>query len=223
MLETYRTILEYGTHEIIEKKSRFIASFFPVKTEEEAREYIDMVKKEHRTANHNVFAYRIGERDELQRMSDDGEPQGTAGMPMLSVLQGLELKNVLVVVTRYFGGTLLGTGGLVRAYGGAVKEGLEALGFVTLQRYQKYMLHIAYSDHGKVQYELLQKNHTIYDTIYGEGVELVVYVRSAEVESFEKLMIDLFRGEAVFSKEEWVYAYEDETVALQLVEEGSVL
>ncbi len=220
MLETYRTILEYGTHEIVEKKSRFIASFFSVKSEEDAKEYIELVKKEHRTANHNVFAYRIGERDELQRFSDDGEPQGTAGMPMLSVLQGVDLKNTLVVVTRYFGGTLLGTGGLVRAYGGAVKEGLDTIGYVTLQLYQKYSLKIAYSDHGKVQYELLQNQHIIYDTIYGEEVELAVYVKFSEIGHFEKLMMELFRGEERFFKEDVIYGYEDENLGLQLVEEG---
>ena len=110
MAEKYRTILNEAQAEIVEKKSRFISYAKPVKTEEEAREFIDMIKKMNWDATHNVFAYQVGERNEIQRFSDDGEPQGTAGMPVLTVLTGEEIKNTVIVVTRYFGGTLLGTG-----------------------------------------------------------------------------------------------------------------
>ena len=119
MLKKYKTILEEAEGEIVEKKSRFIATVRPVKTEDEARAFIEEMKKKYWNATHNVFAYQIGERNELQRFSDDGEPQGTAGMPVLNVLKGEDVKDTAVVVTRYFGGTLLGTGGLVRAYGKA--------------------------------------------------------------------------------------------------------
>ena len=132
MLKKYKTILEEAEEEIVEKKSRFIATVRPVKTEDEARAFIEEMKKKYWDARHNVFAYQIGERNELQRFSDDGEPQGTAGMPVLNVLKGEDVKDTAVVVTRYFGGTLLGTGGLVRAYGKAAKEGLLSAGIVEM-------------------------------------------------------------------------------------------
>ena len=124
MLEKYKVVYKGGQDEIIEKKSRFIATVAPVESEEEALAFIEAMKKKYWDARHNCFAYVIGERGQLARCSDDGEPGGTAGKPMLDVLMGEELIDVCAVVTRYFGGTLLGTGGLVRAYSGAVKEGL---------------------------------------------------------------------------------------------------
>ncbi len=120
-----KIVTEGGTGEVIEKKSRFIASIFPIQTEEEALTYLSQVRKKYYDARHNCFAYVVGEKNETERCSDDGEPSGTAGRPMMDVLTGQGLHNVLVVVTRYFGGTLLGTGGLVRAYSAAVKAGLE--------------------------------------------------------------------------------------------------
>ena len=108
-----KTTVKPGYAEITEKKSRFIAHTRPVKSEEEARAFIEEIKKKYYDARHNVFAYQIGEKNELKRFSDDGEPQGTAGMPVLSVLSSEDIKNTAVVVTRYFGGILLGTGGLV--------------------------------------------------------------------------------------------------------------
>ena len=122
MLEQYKTVLEGGEGEIIEKKSRFIATVRPVEKEEEALSFIEEMRKKYWDATHNCYAYVIGERQEVMRCSDDGEPGGTAGKPMLDVLLGEELYNTAVVVTRYFGGTLLGTGGLVRAYSKAVQE-----------------------------------------------------------------------------------------------------
>ena len=135
MLPEYRTIYRGGEDEIVEKKSRFIATVVPVNTEEEALEFVEKTRKKYWDARHNCFAYIIGERGQLQRCSDDGEPNGTAGKPMLDVLLGNELRNVAVVVTRYFGGTLLGTGGLVRAYSGAVKAGLDASMVITKIRH----------------------------------------------------------------------------------------
>ena len=124
MLEQYKTVYQGGTGEVVEKKSRFIATVRPVNSEEEALQFIEEMKKKYWDARHNCSAYVIGERREFMRCSDDGEPQGTAGKPMLEVLLGEDLYNTAVVVTRYFGGTLLGTGGLVRAYSKAVQEGL---------------------------------------------------------------------------------------------------
>ena len=205
ILEHYKTVLDTGEYEIYEKKSRFIATIQPVKTEEEAKQCIEEIKKKHRGANHTVFAYQIGERDELQRFSDDGEPQGTAGLPILNVLQGEALKNVLVAVTRYFGGTLLGTGGLVRAYGKAAKEGLIATGIVTLQLYQEYSITINYTDSGKVKYEILQDGHILHNTLYTDNVEFIVLVEFQNIQSFEKKSMDMFRGETCFKKEGLTY------------------
>ena len=131
MLEQYKTVHVGGEAEIIEKKSRFIATVKPVKSEEEAIAFIETLKKKYWNATHNCFAYVIGEHFQVQRCSDDGEPSGTAGKPMLDVLLGEEIHDVAVVVTRYFGGTLLGTGGLVRAYQSSTKAGLEASKVIT--------------------------------------------------------------------------------------------
>ncbi len=201
MLNQLKTILKEGETEIFEKKSRFIATVRPVKSEEEAKQFIEEMKKKYWNATHNVFAYQIGERNELQRFSDDGEPQGTAGMPVLNVLKGEEAQNTAVVVTRYFGGTLLGTGGLVRAYGKAAKEGLLAAGIVTLILYAKYQITTEYADSGKVQYEILQGGHILYDTQYADKVTYTVFVKSDEAEGFEKKMVDIFRGSSPFEKQ----------------------
>lgn len=199
MLKKYKTILREAQAEIVEKKSRFIATVRPVRTEEEARAFLEEMKKKYWNATHNVFAYQIGERDELQRFSDDGEPQGTAGMPVLSVLKGEEVKNTAIVVTRYFGGTLLGTGGLVRAYGKAAKEGLLAAGIAELVLYRKYAVRTAYTDSGKAQYEILKEGYVLFDTIYTEQVEYIVLVEEEQGEAFEKKMTELFRGEQPFA------------------------
>ena len=151
MLKKYKTILAQAEAEIVEKKSRFIATVRPVKTEEEARSFIEELKKKYWDATHNVFAYQIGERNEIQRFSDDGEPQGTAGMPVLNVLKGEDVKDTAIVVTRYFGGTLLGTGGLVRAYGKAAKEGLLTAGIAELVLYSRYFVTVDYTDSGTVR------------------------------------------------------------------------
>lgn len=198
MLKKYRTILEEAEGEIIEKKSRFIATVRPVKTEQEARAFIEEMKKKYWNATHNVFAYQIGERNELQRFSDDGEPQGTAGMPVLNVLKGEDIKDTAIVVTRYFGGTLLGTGGLVRAYGKAAKEGLLAAGIAEMVLYRKYAVTAEYTDSGKVQYEILQGGHELFDTVYTHQVEFTVLVEVDAAEQFEKKMTEIFRGKQSF-------------------------
>ena len=126
MTETYKILYRGGEGEIVEKKSRFIATTRPVESEEEAAAFIEEMRKKYWDARHNCSAYVIGDRGQTSRCSDDGEPPQTAGRPMLDVLLGAEVRNVCVVVTRYFGGTLLGTGGLVRAYSSAVQEGLKA-------------------------------------------------------------------------------------------------
>ncbi|OUQ55873.1 YigZ family protein [Tyzzerella sp. An114] len=196
MLKKYKTILNQAEAEIIEKKSRFIATVRPVKDEDEARAFIDEMKKKYWNATHNVFAYQIGDRNEIQRCSDDGEPQGTAGKPVLDVLAGEDIKNTAIVVTRYFGGTLLGTGGLVRAYGKSAKEGILSAGVAEMVLYRKFSIVTDYPTSGKIQYEILQDGHIIHDTIYTENVEFIVLTEADFADSFNSKMIDVSNGKA---------------------------
>lgn len=205
MLKKYKTILEQAEAEISEKKSRFIATVRPVKTEEEARAFIEEMKKKYWDATHNVFAYQIGERNEIQRFSDDGEPQGTAGMPILNVLKGEDIKDTAIVVTRYFGGTLLGTGGLVRAYGKSAKEGLLAAGIAELILYCRYSVNVPYTESGKVQYEILQAGHVLHDTVYTDQVQFVVLVEAEQAEQFAQQMTDVLKGKEATEKIDEVF------------------
>ena len=205
MLKKYKTILAQAEAEIVEKKSRFIATVRPVKTEEEARSFIEELKKKYWDATHNVFAYQIGERNEIQRFSDDGEPQGTAGMPVLNVLKGEDVKDTAIVVTRYFGGTLLGTGGLVLAYGKAAKEGLQTAGLAEFALYSRYFVTVDYTDSGKVQYEILQDGHVLHDTQYTDQVQFCVLVESEQSEAFEKKMLDIMKGKQAAEKVDEVF------------------
>lgn len=174
MLSRYRTVYSGGEAEIIEKKSRFIATVKPVKSEEEAITFIESLKKKYWDATHNCSAYVIGERFQIQRCSDDGEPSGTAGKPMLDVLLGEQIHDTVVVVTRYFGGTLLGTGGLVRAYQGATKAGLDASVVITKMHGQKISIQTDYTGLGKIQYILGQRGITILNSEYTDKVDLEV-------------------------------------------------
>lgn len=218
MLKKYKTILEQAEGEIIEKKSRFIATVRPVKTEEDAKTFVEEMKKKYWNATHNVFAYQIGEHNEIQRFSDDGEPQGTAGMPVLNVLQGEDIKDVAVVVTRYFGGTLLGTGGLVRAYGKAAKEGLLAAGIKELVLYSLYQVTVDYTESGKVQYEIIQDGHVLHDTVYTDQVVYTVLVEADRTEEFEKKLLDILKGKIAAKKQREIFGtWQNDT--LQLIEE----
>ena len=151
MLKKYRTILAQAEAEIVEKKSRFIATVRPVKTEEEARAFIEEMKKKYWNATHNVFAYQIGERNELQRFSDDGEPQGTAGMPILHVLDTNGVSDVVCTVTRYFGGILLGAGGLVRAYSKGAAGAVEDAGKTDVIEYKTISVTYGYDLHSSME------------------------------------------------------------------------
>ena len=207
MLPEYRTIYQGGEDEIVEKKSRFIASVIPVENEEEALEFIEKTKKQYWDASHNCFAYVIGERGQLQRCSDDGEPNGTAGKPMLDVLLGNELRNVAVVVTRYFGGTLLGTGGLVRAYSQAVKAGLQASVMITKILGVKLHIETDYTTFGKIQYILAQRELKILDTVYTDKVELEVLIPKTELEQVMHAITEGTNAQADMTpKEECYYA-----------------
>lgn len=159
-----------GQGELVEKKSRFIATVRPVETEEEAVTFINETKKKYWDARHNCSAFVIGKNQELTRCSDDGEPAGTAGRPMLDVLLKEGIHNTAVVVTRYFGGVLLGTGGLVRAYQGAVQKGLDAAVIVEKFEGQILLITTDYTGLGKIQYLLAQEKITIMDTSYADNV-----------------------------------------------------
>lgn len=181
MLSQYRTVYAGGEAEIIEKKSRFIATVKPVTSEEEAISFIEALKKKYWNATHNCFAYVIGEHFQVQRCSDDGEPSGTAGKPMLDVLLGEEIHDAVVVVTRYFGGTLLGTGGLVRAYQAATKAGLEASVVITKVHGQKISIRTDYTGLGKIQYILGQRGISILHSEYTDKVVLEVLLSETEI------------------------------------------
>ncbi|MGL4790577.1 MAG: YigZ family protein [Anaerotignaceae bacterium] len=196
MSNKIRTILNEGTAEIVEKKSRFIANVRPVKTEEEARAFIEEIKKKYYDARHNVFAYQTSQPSEIQRFSDDGEPQGTAGMPVLSVLTGEEIKNCCIVVTRYFGGTLLGTGGLVRAYGKSAKEAILNAGIAELTIFDEISIVSDYTLQGKIQYALAQNQHIIKDTLFTDKVEFIVLAEEEKTDTLIKELVNLTSGKA---------------------------
>lgn len=201
MLSQYKTVYAGGRGEIVEKKSRFIASVFPVSTEEEAAEIIEKVKKEFWDGRHNCWAYVIGEEFQNQRCSDDKEPSGTAGKPILDVIMGQGLHNVLVVVTRYFGGTLLGTGGLVRAYSGATKEGLALSTIITKIYGVKLNIYTDYTGLGKIQYILGERHITVLDSVYGEQVEVQVIVPETEEKSVIAEIVEGTNGKAEIRKD----------------------
>ena len=186
----YKIIKTGGQGEIIEKKSRFIATVLPVSTEEEAVVFIESMKKKYWDARHNCSAFVIGSRNEISRCSDDGEPSGTAGRPMLEVLLGEEVHNVAVVVTRYFGGVLLGTGGLVRAYTKAVQEGLNASEVITLKYGTRMLIETDYNGVGKLQYILGKSGVAIEDSIYTDKVVLQVFLLQEQKEQIIKEIIE---------------------------------
>ncbi len=202
-----KTIYSGGEGEIVEKKSRFIATVRPVNSEEEAVAFINEMKKKYWDARHNCFAFVIGDHQEISRCSDDGEPAQTAGRPMLDVLLKEELHNAAVVVTRYFGGTLLGTGGLVRAYQKAVQEGLAASVIIDKKPGHKLTIGTDYVGLGKIQYLIGKENLTTIDTIYTDQVEILVMVPSELQNKIEKDIIEATSGNARISwGEEVLYA-----------------
>ena len=191
-----------GEGEIVEKKSRFIATVAPVRTEEEALSFIEAVRKKYWDARHNCFAYVIGERNESARCSDDGEPQGTAGKPMLDVLIGNRLHNTAVVVTRYFGGVLLGTGGLVRAYSAAVKEGIASSVIITRIRGVKLEISTDYTGLGKIQYILGQRGIRILNSEYTDAVRLEVLLAEEVKEQVKAEITEGTNGQAGLNETE---------------------
>lgn len=187
----YKTLHEFGVDEIIIEKSTFIGYAKPISTEEEAVEFINEIKKKHKDATHNVWAYTVGQNMNIQRYSDDGEPQGTAGIPTLEVIKKEDLRDVVVVVTRYFGGIKLGAGGLVRAYTKGAKIGLEAAKIIEKVKYQEVKIKIDYNQLGKIQNEIMNMGYFIKDTIYEDNVEIIVYSKQDKLEEIINKITDI--------------------------------
>jgi len=194
ILEDYRILKEGGSGEIVEKKSRFIATLSPAASEEEAAAFIEEIKKKYWDARHNCSAFVIGPKAEITRCSDDGEPSGTAGRPILEVLLSEEIRNAAVVVTRYFGGTLLGTGGLVRAYTQAVKEGLKNSKTAKMYYGMEIVVNTDYNGVGKILYLLEKQGLKAKSAEYAQDVTLKVTVPIKKKEGLIKEVIQATGG-----------------------------
>lgn len=205
MLKTYRTVEQLGQAEIVIEKSTFIGYAKPVNNEEEALAFIQEIKKKHRDATHNVPAYVLGEHNEIQRCNDDGEPSGTAGVPVLEVLKKEDMRDVAVVVTRYFGGIKLGTGGLVRAYTRGAKIALEAAKIITKVLYQVVVITVDYTMLGALQNQLRLNQYDTKDIVYDELVHLHVWVEQDDVANFKAQIIEWTNGRAVLADGEISY------------------
>ncbi|MFP7734108.1 YigZ family protein [Priestia aryabhattai] len=209
MLSQYYTVKQEGSHEITIQKSRFICHMKRVTTEEEAQQFIQNIKKQHWNATHNCSAYLIGERDQFQKANDDGEPSGTAGVPMLEVLKKRGLKDTVVVVTRYFGGIKLGAGGLVRAYGKSVSEALNELGIVKRTLMAVMHTNVDYTWLGKLENELRSSVYLLKEIHYADMVEIETFVEEAQTEAFSEWMTELTNGQADIRAGETTYLEED--------------
>lgn len=207
-MSTYKTLHEFGMDEITIEKSTFIGYAKPIKTEEEAIEFVNEIKKKHKDATHNVWAYTVGKTMNIQRYSDDGEPQGTAGIPTLEVIKKEDLRDVVVVVTRYFGGVKLGAGGLVRAYTKGAKIGIDAAKVIEKVMYKEVRIKIDYNQLGKVQNEIMNMNYFVKDTIYEDNVEIIVYSRLEEVKVLTDKMVDITSATAKINLGEEFYLSE---------------
>lgn len=198
-MEEYFIVEKAGQGEVIEKKSRFIAHVLPVQSEEEALMHIERIKKEYWDARHNCYAFIIGRNSEIQRFSDDGEPQGTAGKPILEVLANGNIRNTLIIVTRYFGGTLLGTGGLVRAYGQSAKVGIQNALVMRVCEGVCFDLRCDYNSIGKIKYIMGQMNISAEEE-YGEDVNLHINMKKSDLPNFQSLVVDATSGKAVWGE-----------------------
>jgi uncharacterized YigZ family protein len=205
MDKRYKTIYEYGEAEIIINKSKFIGYAMPIETEEEALEFIEKIKTKHRDATHNVYAYVLGKDSNTQRFSDDGEPSGTAGIPALEVIKKEDLRNVVVVVTRYFGGVKLGGGGLIRAYTKGAKIGLEAGSIIDMVLHQKIKIRMDYTLYGKVENYLINEEYIVDETIFDDAVNTFVYIEDHKVEEFYTIIADLTNGNGILENLEEEY------------------
>lgn len=210
MQSYYYTVKGHGEHEITIQKSRFIAHIARATTEEEAQNFILEIKKKHWGATHNCSAYMIGEHNQVQKANDDGEPSGTAGVPILEVLKKKDLKDTVVVITRYFGGIKLGAGGLIRAYGKATSEGISAIGMVERKLVQIMHTNVEYTLLGKLENELRSSSlFLLKDIHYLEDVTFDVYVEENKIETYQDWMTELTNGKAETTPGERLYLEQD--------------
>lgn len=205
MRNDYLTVAGEGTTDIHIKKSQFIAFVARAETEDEANEFINRIKKEHHTATHNCSAYVVGENQRFQKANDDGEPSGTAGVPILEVLLKQNLTDTVVVITRYFGGIKLGSGGLIRAYGQATTKGIEATGVVLRKKHHVMSIAIDYTWLGKVENEVRQSSYQLKEIVYLEDVQLFLYVPLEGEDAFREWITEMTNGQADITIDETVF------------------
>ncbi|GIP38932.1 YigZ family protein [Paenibacillus sp. J31TS4] len=210
MIQYYKTLKHYGAKEIVIKKSRFIGHAQPVASEEEAVRFVESLQKEHWSATHNCWAYVVGERDEYQKQSDDGEPSGTAGKPILEVIKSQQLKNVAIVVTRYFGGIMLGAGGLIRAYTDGAVAGIEAAEPVWQVLHREVKATVDYHWLGKLENELHLKGILRGETEFTDKVTLTCLPLEPQTDALIRRLTDLTQGQAEIQTGEAFYRAHDE-------------
>lgn len=208
MLPSYYSVKGYGEHEIEIQKSRFTAYIERAETEQEAQEFIQRIKRKNWNATHNCSAYMIGENDQIQKANDDGEPSGTAGVPILEVLKKKHLKDTVVVITRYFGGIKLGAGGLIRAYGKATSEGIATTGIVERKLMRIMHTSVDYTWLGKLENELRSSIYKIKEIHYLENVELETFVEEGQTSTFKEWMTELTNGQSKIVSGEVIYMEE---------------
>ncbi|MFE5393730.1 YigZ family protein [Streptomyces sp. NPDC056568] len=199
MQDEYRTVARAGVHETEINRSRFLCALAPAATEQEAQAFVAGRRKEHADASHNCWAYVIGADAAVQKASDDGEPGGTAGVPMLQMLLRRDMRYVVAVVTRYYGGVKLGAGGLIRAYGGAVGEALDDLGTLTRRRFRLATVTVDHQRAGKLQNDLHAAQRAVREVRYAEAVTIEVGLPEAEVDAFRSWLADATAGTAGFA------------------------
>ena len=195
----YRTIKEDGQVQEEIKKSRFICHAKRVYTEDEARDFISAIKKEHYKATHNCSAFIVGERSEIKRTSDDGEPSGTAGVPMLGVLENHNLTNVCVVVTRYFGGIKLGAGGLIRAYAGSVALAVKEIGIIEIKEQAGIQIHMTYAQYQEYGNFLKEHNLIELETNFTDQVDTMIFVDKERKDDIKADLIEFFNGKVTLT------------------------
>jgi uncharacterized YigZ family protein len=205
VLAEFKTVQQYGRSEIVIRRSRFIGHATPVASEQEAIAFIEQIKKEHNTATHNCSAYIFGERDEFQKQSDDGEPSGTAGKPILEVIKHQGLKNIAVVVTRYFGGIMLGAGGLIRAYTDGAVAGIDAASPIRRVLHQEVWVHIDYTWLGKIENELRNRQILMGETQFTDKVIVSCLPFYTDKDTFVAWMTDLTQGQALIDLGDALY------------------
>ena len=208
MPEPIKMIFQGADAEIVEKKSRFIGQIFPIHSKEEAQRIVNEIRKKHYDARHHCFAYVLGEKNEIERCSDDGEPSGTAGRPMLDLLVGAGVHDALAVVTRYFGGVLLGTGGLVRAYSAATKEALQKCDIREKEAGYRTTILADYVDFGKIQYLAANLGLSEENVEYGEKVSVTYGISEQQIDAFEKEVINKTGGKCKIDRGNkiWIYS-----------------